>query len=61
MLGDISEKTLNELEELMVRYTQHEPRVEEPTVDDSASAISAGCRSSAPLRRSVRGVLVSYL
>jgi hypothetical protein len=54
MLGEISDKSLDELEELMVRYAYHEPRPEELRVDDSASEISVDRRHSAPLRRSIR-------
>jgi hypothetical protein len=54
MLVDIRDKSLDELEELMARYTQDETQLEEPRVDDSASGVSADRRRSAPLRRSVR-------
>jgi hypothetical protein len=54
MLCDISEKSLDELEELMVRYAQHEPQLEELRVDGSALRNFAGCRSRTPLRRSIR-------
>jgi hypothetical protein len=53
MLVAIRDKSLDELEELMVGYTQDEPLLEEPRVDDSASRTSANGRRSAPLRRSV--------
>jgi hypothetical protein len=54
MLVAIRDKSLDELEELIVGYTQDEPLLEEPRADDSASRTSANGRRSAPLRRSVR-------
>jgi hypothetical protein len=54
MLVTIYNKSLNELEELIVGYTQDEPLLEELRVDNSASRTSANSRRSAPLRRSVR-------
>lgn len=54
MLGDISEKSLDELEELMVGYTQNEPRLEELTGNEGAPRISSNSRSSAPRMWSVR-------
>jgi hypothetical protein len=54
MLVAIRDKSLNELEELIVGYTQDESLLEEPRADNSASRTSANSRRSAPLRRSVR-------
>jgi hypothetical protein len=47
MLSNVGDRSLDELEELMVRHTQHETRLEEPAIYDSASKISADRRSSA--------------
>jgi hypothetical protein len=54
ILVTIYNKSLNKLEELIVRYTQDKPLLEKPRVDNSASKTSINGRRSAPLRRSVR-------
>jgi hypothetical protein len=54
MLVAIRNKSLNELEELIVEYTQDEPLLEEPRADNSASRTSVNSRRSAPLRQSVQ-------
>jgi hypothetical protein len=54
MLVAIRDKSLDELEEFIVRYTQDKPLLEEPRADNSASRTSANSRRSAPLRQSVQ-------
>jgi hypothetical protein len=54
MLVAIRDKSLDELEELIVGYTQDELLLKEPRADNSASRTSANSRRSAPLRRSVQ-------